>query len=119
MKAINGESIEVRSIPYGNGLFYMCEETGFRYLDNEVHAFTPSITKAYDFTLVADTLWTLNDGKISRYHISLAPYKLKLIDEFQVDRSINGLTIDWIKHVHGAGVIVGNSKSLVKLAPIS
>jgi hypothetical protein len=114
-KQFNGESIEVRSTPYKNGLLYMCEEKGFYFLDSTSHPFSPAINQAQDFLISSDTLWVLNDRKIFRYTIDLKSFKLNSLGEISLEVILPDLQVTWLRKLQNAAILAGDAKGFVML----
>lgn len=110
-----GESIEVRSIPFQKGLLYMCEEKGFYFLDSNARPFSPAINQAQDFLVSADTLWVLNDRKISRYAIDLKKFKLSLLDEVSLESFLPDLQVTWLRKLQRGEILAGDARGFVML----
>ncbi len=115
LNKFNGESIEVRSIPFRKGLVYMSEEKGFYFLDSTSHAFSPAINQAQDFLISSDTLWVLNDRKIFRYTIDLKRLKLNSLDEISLDAFLPDLQVTWLRKLHNGSILAGDARGFVRL----
>lgn len=97
-------SDHIRGASYKGNLFYHSANTGFYYFDSVSHPFNIPFPLLEDYTILSDTLWTLQTGVIKTFRIDLPHYKLIPLFENNIKQQLNGFSPKWIisngKHIY-------------------